>query len=307
MSGGPSGSPAQGGAPADHPEPQATAPAAHPDLQAAAPAPDPDPEAAARILRERIGGIPEVLAVLGSGLGGLAEEVEDPVSIPFQELPGFPPAGVGGHQGRFVAGTLEGRRVLVQAGRFHLYEGHPSEVVVAPVRTAAALGIPTLLVTNAAGGVNPELGPGTLMLIRDHLNLMGRNPLTGPTVGEEPRFPDMTQAYDPGLRSLAHRTAEALRIPLAEGVYAAVPGPSYETPAEVRMIGLLGGDAVGMSTVPEVIVARARGMRVLGISLVTNPGAGISPAPLSHQEVLEAGREAAPRFQRLLRGVLARL
>ncbi len=296
MSGARGGSQAQGGAPGPDREGESGGAVT-----------SPDPEGAARVLRERIGGIPEILAVLGSGLGGLAEEVEDPVSVPFQELPGFPPAGVGGHQGRFVAGTLEGRRVLVQAGRFHVYEGHAPGVVVAPVRAAAALGVPTLVVTNAAGGVNPDFGPGTLMLIRDHLNLMGRNPLTGPTVGEEPRFPDMTEAYDPGLRSLARRTAQALRIPLEEGVYAAVSGPSYETPAEVRMIGLLGGDAVGMSTVPEVVVARARGMRVLGISLITNPGAGISPTPLSHQEVLEAGREAAPRFQRLMRGVLARL
>jgi purine-nucleoside phosphorylase len=261
--------------------------------------------AIAAALRERLPWTPEVLAVLGSGLGALADGVEDPISIPFPELPGLPAAGVGGHQGRFVAGVLEGRRVLVQAGRFHFYEGHPAGVVLAPVRAASLLGVPTLLVTNAAGGVNPDFGPGTLMLIRDHLNLMGQNPLVGPGVPGEPRFPDMSVAYDAHLRALARRTAEELGIPLEAGVYAAVSGPSYETPSEVRMIGLLGGDAVGMSTVPEVIVARARGMRVLGISLITNPGAGISPRPLSHQEVLEAGREAAPRFQRLIRGILA--
>jgi purine-nucleoside phosphorylase len=264
-------------------------------------------EATAEALRGRLPWTPEILAVLGSGLGALADAVEEPISIPFQDLPGLPPAGVGGHQGRFVAGVLEGRRVLVQAGRFHFYEGHPAGVVLAPVRAAALLGVSTLLVTNAAGGVNPDFGLGTLMLIRDHLNLMGRNPLVGPGIPGEPRFPDMSVAYDADLRALARRTAKELGIPLEEGVYAAVSGPSYETPAEVRMIGLLGGDAVGMSTVPEVIVARARGMRVLGISLITNPGAGISSRPLSHQEVLEAGQEAAPRFQRLIRGILAAL
>jgi purine-nucleoside phosphorylase len=258
-------------------------------------------------LRDRLPQAPEVFGVLGSGLGFLADSLEDRVEIPFGEIPGFPSAAVAGHSGRMVFGGLEGRAVLLQAGRFHAYEGHPLPLVVAPVRLAAELGAGVFLVTNAAGGANPAFGPGTLMLIRDHLNLMGQNPLVGAGVEGEPRFPDMTHAYDPELRALARTTAAALRIPLEEGVYAAVSGPSYETPAEVRMIGLLGGDAVGMSTVPEVIVARARGMRVLGLSLITNPGAGISPTPLSHAEVLEAGREAAPRFERLVRGVLARL
>ena len=264
-------------------------------------------EATARALRERLPWTPEVLGVLGSGLGSLAERVEDAIAIPFRDLPGLPPAGVGGHEGRFVAGMLEGRRVLIQAGRLHFYEGHPAEVVVAPVRAAAVLGVSTLIVTNAAGGVNPDFGPGTLMLIRDHLNLMGCNPLVGPGTPGETRFPDMSVAYDADLQTGTREAARKLGIPLEEGVYAAVSGPSYETPAEVRMIGLLGGDAVGMSTVPEVIVARARGMRVLGISLITNPGAGISSRPLSHREVLEAGEEAAPRFQQLVRAVLAGL
>ncbi|TVP44730.1 MAG: purine-nucleoside phosphorylase [Gemmatimonadales bacterium] len=263
--------------------------------------------AAVEFMRSRLPWTPEVFGVLGSGLGFLADALEDPVSVPFAEIPGFPAAAVAGHQGRMVAGVLEGRKVLLQAGRFHVYEGHPLPVVVAPVRIAAALGAPIFLVTNAAGGINPDFGPGTLMLIQDHLNLMGRNPLIGPPSEGEPRFPDMSAAYDPGLRGLARATARDLGIALAEGVYAAVTGPSYETPAEVRMIGLLGGDAVGMSTVPEVITARVVGMRVLGISLITNPGAGISPAPLDHAEVLEAGREAAPRFEQLIRGVLSRL
>jgi purine-nucleoside phosphorylase len=246
---------------------------------------------------------PRVFGILGSGLGFLADAVEGAVSLPFGEIPGFPAAAVAGHQGRLVYGRIEGVPVLLQAGRFHLYEGHPPETVVAPVRIAAALGARTLLVTNAAGGVNPEFGPGTLMLIEDHLNLMGRNPLVGPKGEGEPRFPDMTNAYDPALRALARQVAGDAGIPLAQGVYAAVSGPSYETPAEVRMIGRLGGDAVGMSTVPEVIVARARGLRVLGISLITNPGAGISPTPLNHEEVLEAGAAAAPRLEALIRGI----
>ncbi len=266
---------------------------------------------AAALLRDRLpwvdGKAPDLFAVLGSGLGFLADALEDAVSIPFAEIPGFPAAAVAGHQGRMVAGLLEGRRVLIQAGRFHVYEGHPMAVVVAPVRIAAELGAPVFLVTNAAGGANPRFGPGTLMCIEDHLNLMGQNPLVGAVVPGEPRFPDLSVAYDAELRKLAHATALELGIRLENGVYAAVSGPSYETPAEVRMIGRLGGDAVGMSTVPEVIVARARGMRVLGISLITNPGAGLSRDLLDHEEVLEAGKAAAPRFERLVRGVVAKL
>ena len=272
------------------------------------PATDPGP--AADFLRARFpwgDAPPEIFGVLGSGLGFVADALEDAVSIPFAEIPGFPGAAVEGHAGRVVAGHLEGRRALVQAGRFHVYEGHPLEVVVLPVRIAAALGAPVLLVTNAAGGVNRRFGPGTLMLIEDHLNLMGRNPLVGQAVPGEPRFPDMSAAYDPELRALARQVALEEGIALEGGVYAAVTGPSYETPAEVRMIGILGGDAVGMSTVPEVIAARSAGVRVLGISLITNPGAGLSPEPLSHAEVLEAGKAAAPRFERLVRGVVARL
>jgi purine-nucleoside phosphorylase len=267
----------------------------------------PDLAPAADFLRARFpwgDAPPEVFAVLGSGLGFLADALEEAVSIPFGDVPGFPGAAVEGHAGRVVMGMLEGRRALLQAGRFHVYEGHALGVVVLPVRIAAALGTPVFLVTNAAGGVNRRFGPGTLMLIEDHLNLMGRNPLVGAAPAGEPRFPDLSQAYDPELRSLARRVALERGIALEGGVYAAVTGPSYETPAEVRMIGILGGDAVGMSTVPEVIAARSAGMRVLGISLITNPGAGLSPEPLSHEEVLEAGREASPRFERLVRGVV---
>jgi len=261
-------------------------------------------EEAAQALRERLGSVPEVLVVLGSGLGGLTEAVEGPQVIPFSELPGFPAAGVAGHGSRFVAGTLEGRSVLLQAGRFHFYEGHPAAVVAGPVRVAAHLGVERAIFTNAAGGIDPRFGPGTLMLIEDHINFMGRSPLVGPVAEGEVRFPDMSTAYDAEYRDLARRVALEQGISLERGVYAGVLGPNYETPAEIRMLGRLGATAVGMSTVPEVIVARARGMRVMAVSLITNAAAGISLEELSHEEVLEAGQEAAPRLEALIRGVI---
>ncbi|HSH45611.1 MAG TPA: purine-nucleoside phosphorylase [Longimicrobiales bacterium] len=247
---------------------------------------------------------PEVALILGSGLGALAEEVEDAVRVDYEHVPGFAASTVEGHAGRLVAGTLEGRRVVVFQGRFHAYEGHPAEALATPVRTASALGAGTLLVTCAAGGVNPERRAGDLMLLEDHLNLMGRNPLVGPALPGEERFPDMTEAYDRALLSLAEGVADREGVAVSRGVYAALLGPSYETPAEVRMLATLGADAVGMSTVPEVIAARAGGMRVLGIALVTNAAAGVSAHPLSHDEVVAAGAEAAGRFQRLVRGIL---
>ena len=259
---------------------------------------------AAEALRDRLGGTPDVLVVLGSGLGGLTEAVANPHVIPFHELPGFPSAGVAGHGSRFVAGELEGRKVLVQAGRFHFYEGHPASVVVGPVRVAARLGVERAVFTNAAGGIDARFGPGTLMLIEDHLNFMGRSPLVGPVMEGEVRFPDMSTAYDAQFRELARRVALKRGIALERGVYAGVLGPNYETPAEIRMLGRMGATAVGMSTVPEVIVARARGMRVLAVSLITNAAAGISLDELSHEEVLEAGREAAPQLEALIRGVI---
>ncbi len=262
---------------------------------------------AAGLLRERLDWTPEIMAVLGSGLGFLADAVDEPVSIPFDEIPGLPSAGVAGHQGRYVAGLLEGRRVLVQAGRFHVYEGHPMGVVAAPVRIAAGMGVERLLLTNAAGGINRRFSPGTIMVLEDHLNLMWRGPLVGPVREGEERFPDMSAAYDPEFREVARRVALGLDLELARGVYAAVTGPSYETPAEIRMLAALGADAVGMSTVPEVISARAAGMRVLAFSLITNLAAGISPTPLSHEEVLEAGKEASGRFEALVRALLAEL
>lgn len=260
---------------------------------------------AAHAVRVALGSLtPRIAIVLGSGLGRLAGQVRDPVRIPYRELDGFHEPKVPGHKGELVGGLLNRTPVLLQSGRFHMYEGHTAAEAVLPVRVFRALGIDTLIVTNAAGGVNPALPAGTLMLIRDHLNLTGRNPLDGPVRPGEVRFPDMSVAYDADLRALAQRVAREREIPLAEGVYAGLLGPNYETPAEVRMLCTLGADAVGMSTVMEVIAARALGMRCLGISLVTNPAAGISPTPLDHAEVMAAAEAAGGRLGDLVEGVV---
>jgi purine-nucleoside phosphorylase len=227
--------------------------------------------------------------------------------MPYADIPGFPASKVAGHAGELVAGTLEGVPVLVQSGRFHLYEGHPVATAALPVRAFSTLGIGTLIVTNAAGGLRETFGAGTLMMIADHINLMGRNPLVGPVEPGEERFPDMSEPYDAGLRLLAREAAWEAKVELEEGVYIALLGPSYETPAEVRMLQRLGGDAVGMSTVPEVIVARARGIKCLGFSIITNPGSGLSSVPLSHKDVLEATSLVAGELVRVLRGVVRRL
>ena len=258
-------------------------------------------------LRERITRAPSVILVLGSGLGEMAEEITDAVAIPYAEIPGFPRSTVAGHAGRLVAGIVNGVEVVAMQGRFHLYEGWEPTVVALPIRVLAALGAGTLVVSNAAGGLRPGMKAGDLMLIADHLNLMGKNPLTGPVLTGEERFPDMSAPYDPELRRVAAALALEQRIRLEEGVYAAVLGPSYETPAEIRMLRALGADAVGMSTVPEVIVARALGLRVLGISLISNLAAGISPIPLSHTEVMEAGAMVQGRFTKLVRELLPRI
>lgn len=264
---------------------------------------------AAESLRARIDGEPEVLVVLGSGLAGFANVLEDAVTIEFSEVPGYPSTGVAGHAGRYVCGRLEGKRTLVQVGRFHAYEGHAMDIVVAPIRIAASLGIGTVVVTNAAGGVDPNLAVGSLVLLDDHINFMFRSPLAGPVRDGEGRFPDMSRPYDTTLQELAIEAALELGIPLPRGTYAALLGPSYETPAEVRMLASLGADMVGMSTVPEVITARALGLRVLGFSVVTNPAAGLSGGDeaLSHAEVLEIGERATDRLTAILRGVLRRL
>jgi len=264
--------------------------------------------AATEAVAERLGGFqPQVAIVLGSGLGSVADEVQSAIRIPQSAVPGFPAPGAPGHKGELVAGTIAGVPVLVQSGRFHLYEGHAPAVAALPVRVFARLGVRTLIVTNAAGGLRLTFRPPTLMLIADHINLMWRNPLVGRVEEEEERFPDMSDPYDAQLRALAREAARAERIPLEEGVYAALLGPSFETPAEIRMLERVGADAVGMSTVPEVIAARARGIRCLGFSTITNVAAGLSSAKLSHEEVLEAARVVAGQLSRLIQGVLARL
>ncbi len=258
-------------------------------------------------VKERIPVSPEVFVVLGSGMSGLAGGFRDGVSIPFQEVPGFPEPTVSGHAGRLVFGSVEGRPVLLQAGRFHFYEGHDPEVIVAPVRMAAGLGAKTVLLTNAAGSVSPNLAPGSILLINDHINLMARSPLAGPVLEGEERFPDMSAPYDPSLQTLARESARDLGISLPEGVYAAVLGPSYETPAEIRFLRGAGADAVGMSTVPEAIAARALGLKVLAFSLITNQAAGLSEDPLNHDEVLEMGQATGGQLEKLVRSVLGRI
>jgi purine-nucleoside phosphorylase len=254
---------------------------------------------AAKALGARGDFSPSFGVILGSGLGAFADAVQG-VTIPYGEIPGFPRPTVQGHSGMLKLGGA----VAVMAGRFHYYEGHPIQDVVLPVVLLHRLGVRTLIVTNAAGGINAGYAPGDLVLIRDHINMTGVNPLRGPNPDLGPRFPDMSTAYAPRLRELARSVSP---LPLQEGVYAAMQGPSYETPAEVRMLAALGADLVGMSTVPEVIVASYLGMAVLGISCVTNMAAGILPQPLDHREVMARGREAGPRFIALLSALLARL
>lgn len=261
---------------------------------------------AAGAVRERLRGRrPTIAIVLGSGLGFLQEQLEEPVRIPYQGIPGFPVPTVPGHEGQLVSGRLSGREILVQSGRFHMYEGHSAPTCALPVRVFASLGVRTLLLTNAAGGVRRTFGPGTLMLIADHVNLTFRNPLTGPVVPGEERFPDMSDPYDRELRVIARQVAARKRIRLDEGVYAGLLGPSYESPAEVRMLDRLGVDAVGMSTVLEVIAARARGVRCLGISTITNAAAGISATKLSHQEVIETAEAVKEDLAALVGGIIA--
>lgn len=248
---------------------------------------------------------PKIGLILGSGLGMLADEIQNPVTIAYDQIPHFPVSTVEGHAGELVIGELEGQKVITMRGRFHLYEGHALESVTFPIRVMKAIGVETILVTNAAGGVNTSYKPGNLMLIQDHINLMYRNPLIGPNdaaLGE--RFPDMSSAYDGQLRELAAKVASQQEIELQSGIYAGVLGPSYETPAEIRMLRTVGADAVGMSTVPEVIVARHAGIRVLGISCITNMAAGILPQPLSHDEVMETAERVKGDFIQLLHGIL---
>jgi purine-nucleoside phosphorylase len=265
-------------------------------------------EIAAKAIRKRAGShATSIGIILGSGLGGLASLITDAVRIPFAEIPGFPEATIVGHEGAMIVGKLDGRQVVALSGRFHMYEGHPTALAGFPVRVFRALGAREIFVSNAAGGISPELAVGDLMVISDHLNLMGVNPLAGPIGAGETRFPDMTDAYDPGLRKALKSAAAKLGITLREGVYAGLLGPSYETPAEVRMLRLLGADAVGMSTVPEVIVARALGMRVAGVSCIANVAAGVGAAPLDHAEVLRTTARVGSTFQSLVVEFLSEL
>jgi purine-nucleoside phosphorylase len=263
---------------------------------------------AARAVRQHAGECPDVAIVLGSGLGAFAERLTDPRVFPYGEIPHWPASAVIGHAGKLVIGTSAGKRVAVLAGRVHYYEGHPLRTVTFATRVLGRLGIKTLVLTNAAGGVNLAFSQGALMVIDDHINLLGSNPLNGPDEDRFGlRFPDMSEVYSKRLRRIAGEAARAIEIEVAHGVYVAVHGPSFETPAEIRYLRTIGADAVGMSTVPEAIVARQMGIEVLGISCITNMAAGVLPQPVNHEEVIETGARVAAQFIALLEGILARL
>jgi purine-nucleoside phosphorylase len=263
---------------------------------------------AADWIRQRSAGVPDVAIVLGSGLGDFTASIGDAVSVGYDDIPNWPASAVVGHAGRLVVGTLAGKRVAALSGRAHFYEGHDLRTVTFATRVVGVLGVRTLILTNAAGGINLTFTPGTLMLMDDHINLMGSNPLVG-TNDERfgPRFPDMSEVYSIRLRTLAGVAARAQGLALAHGVYAALHGPSYETPAEIRYLRTIGADAVGMSTAPEAIVARHMGMEVLGISCITNMAAGVLPQPLVHDEVMEVARRVRAEFCALLEGIVERL
>lgn len=265
-------------------------------------------EEAAGALRARIGETPTVGVVLGSGLGDFADRLQGATTIPYGDIPHWPASAVVGHAGKLVVGTLAGRRVAALAGRAHFYEGHSLQTATFATRVLGLLGVKTLILTNAAGGIDVAFKPGTLMVIDDHINLMGSNPLVGPN--EErfgPRFPDMTEVYSKRLREMADAAAGDAGVAVAHGVYVALHGPSYETPAEIRYLRTIGADAVGMSTVPEAIVGRHMGMEILGISCITNPAAGVLPQPLVHDEVMDVARRVRAEFSALLEGIVERL
>lgn len=254
----------------------------------------------AKFIEEKLGRA-EIAIVLGSGLGGYEEGLENAKSLAYSEIPNFPVSTVKGHSGKLVSGELFGKRVIMMCGRFHAYEGYELDKVTFPVRVFKLLGVQTLILTNAAGGVNTSYNPGTIMLINDYINFTGKNPLIGANIEEfGPRFPDMSNALDAELREVVKASAKRLKIDIQEGVYCWFNGPTYETPAEVRLARMLGGDAVGMSTVPEIIVGKHAGMKVIGISTITNFAAGLSKGEINHEEVMEVGRRVKADFVRLM-------
>lgn len=264
--------------------------------------------AAVVAIREKTDLIPKVGIVLGSGLGGLADQIEQPCVLPYRDLPGFVPSTAPGHAGQLLLGHIGTVPVVCMQGRLHYYEGYRMEDIIFPVRVMKALGVQVLILTNAAGGVNLSYRPGDLMLLTDHINLLGTNPLIGPNDEETgPRFPDLSHVYTPALRKLALQAADECGISLQQGVYLAATGPSYETPAEIRMFRTLGADAVGMSTVPEAIAAAHCGLQVLGFSLITNMGAGILDQPLSSEEVIRTADARGHDLQRLISAILPKL
>lgn len=262
----------------------------------------------ADFIKQKIGNFkPQIAIVLGSGLGELGDEYCD-IAINYADIDGFEASTVSGHKGRLVFAEIEGKKVVMMQGRFHFYEGHSIQKIVFPIKVMKKLGVETIILTNAAGGVNPAFNPSDLMIITDHINFMGANPLVGPnddSMGE--RFPDMSEVYTPEYIELVKRIGESIGVDLQEGVYMALSGPSYETPAEVKMARVIGADAVGMSTVPEAIVAAWAGMKVIGLSCICNSAAGVSTVGLSHEDVIRAANTAKDRFKKLIKEVIKKL
>jgi purine-nucleoside phosphorylase len=265
-------------------------------------------EEAASHIRRRCSALPETAIVLGSGLGDFSDTLLDAIATPYTDLPHWPPSTVAGHAGRLVVGTVAGKRIAALSGRVHYYEGHDLAAVVFATRVMARLGVRRLVLTNAAGGINTSFAQGALMIIDDHINMLGSNPLIGPNDDRfGPRFPDMSEVYSARLRNVADEAARARGVPVSHGIYVAVHGPSYETPAEIRFFRKMGADAIGMSTVPEAIAARHMGLEVLGISCISNAAAGVLPHPIDHQEVLATMQRVRSSFVSLLEGIIERL
>jgi purine-nucleoside phosphorylase len=265
-------------------------------------------EEAASQIRRRCTALPETAIVLGSGLGDFSDTLLDAIATPYTDLPHWPPSTVAGHAGRLVVGTVAGKRIAALSGRVHYYEGHDLAAVVFATRVMARLGVRRLVLTNAAGGINTAFAQGALMIIDDHINMLGGNPLIGPNDDRfGPRFPDMSEVYSARLRNVADEAARAKGVPVSHGIYVAVHGPSYETPAEIRFFRKMGADAIGMSTVPEAIAARHMGLEVLGISCISNAAAGVLPQPIDHQEVLATMQRVRSSFVSLLEGIIERL